>query len=544
MKHFLKTSRRHRQAGAALITVCMVSVCTAMLLGASLTVALTSTQLGWSQANSEAALELADAGVNSELNYVALNLNATTQSGKSSQPVAYSGVTAEAPNTSTPVKGRPGTVTGYSGGTYYVYSSMDAAGTQAWDGVTSPYYITAHACVGESWQMVQVQASSSSLFNVYGIFALGDSSSTPTVTVNSGSTVSITGSAGLNGTVSQSGSCQFTAPCAINANCSKHSSGQLTSSNLCSGGYLCSQQAPIVYPRTATCCGTCFGCASGSSDATCFSACKTQCCNSSCVYTYNNNAWNSTINTNNCCKLSGGCGNQLTSSCWNNAGYDPSTYTSQGWWWGDPATQAAQTLIFEPGDYYFTSMQLAYDCTKEFIVDPCAYASGGTPGQVRFWFYDPNSATDGNPADSCCQQITNTCASGSSTPDPGQFRIYYGKDNCTCNFQRPNNVTAWTGYTLTGDFNLYCGVYACTKQATDTSSLCGTNCCFQGCAASSGCSGQPNTSTGGRCNLCGSMLSDHCQFSGCCNLNYTQSQCCTKDPCCGATCSGWSCNGG
>src|SRR5580700_10920814 len=126
MNHYSLKSRRHREAGAALITVLMVSLCTAMLLAASLTVAMTTQMLGYNQANSQAAMELADAGANSELQTVALNIGIVNTLLKSSLPVVYSGVSAILPSTGSIVKGRPGTVTGYLGGTYYVSSSNDA----------------------------------------------------------------------------------------------------------------------------------------------------------------------------------------------------------------------------------------------------------------------------------------------------------------------------------------------------------------------------------------------------------------------------------
>jgi len=535
MKHFILKARKQREAGAALITVLLVSICTAMLLAASLTVALTTTKLGWKQSDSEAAMQLADAGINSELQFVGLNATAATKTGRSSQPVVYSGVTAVRPSMTTPVLGRPGTVPGYTGGTYYVYSSNNAAGTVAWDGVQSPFYITCSAVVSGCWQTVQIQSQSTSLFNVYGIFSGGDSGSTPTVTVNPGSTVTVTGPAGVNGTVSQDSSCTFVAPTCINANCGNHSSGQLKSSNCSSGGHLCQVQQPLVYPKTSDCCRNCFGCDPGDSDDTAWTACQNHSCNASgCIYHYSSSASDSTINTHNCDPLPGGCGNQLTNSCWANANIKPGTYTSNYWWWWQNPTVAVQTLIFEPGDYYFTSMQLAYDASKEMVIDPCAYASGGTPGQVRFWCH-------GGTTDDYVQcPITNTCASGTSTPDPGLFRIYYDKDNCTCTFQRPDNITDWTGNTRNDDFNYYCGIYACTKPCGDTSSKCGTNIGFTGTNNTNGC----GSSNHGKANLCGSMLCDHLKFQGCCNANYTVSKTCTKDPCSGGCAVSWSCHSG
>ncbi len=540
MKHFSLKARRHREAGAALITVLMVSLCTAMLLATGLTMAMTTQMLGYNQSYSQAALQLADAGVNSELQYIAQNVSTATVTLKSSQPVVSSGVTVTLPGQSTPVLGRVGNVYGYSNGNYYVYSSNNASGSVAWDGVTSPFYITCSACVSGCWQTVQIQSGTTSLFNVYGVFSTGDSSTSSTVTVAGGSNVTVTGSAGINGTVSQSGSCSFTAPTCINCNHGAHPSGQFGSGNCCSGGHVCSCTPPIVYPRTADCCRNCFGCSPSCSDATAYSTCQSHCCNSSCVYQYTSTASSSTICTQNCCPLPGGCGTQLNNNCWANANIKPGTYTSDYWWWWQNPTVAVQTLIFEPGDYYFTDLKCAYDASKECIIDPCAYASGGTPGQVRFWCCDCNAKTDGATNDYIQCPITNTCAAGSSTPDPGQFRIYYDKDSCTCTFTRPDNICDWTGNTVTGDFNYYCGIYCCSKPAGDSSSRVGCCCGFCGTQNKNGCGSQND----GCAHLCGSMLCDKLSFQGNCECDYCQSQTCTKDPCSGGCAVSWSCKGG
>src|SRR5580700_5823280 len=113
--HNLRLSRRLKERGAALITVLMVSVCAAMLIAASLTVASITTRLGIVQADSQAALQLCDAGINSEIQFISLNSGSATPDGLSSQPVVYNGVNAVLPGQSSPVEGRPGMVSGYSG---------------------------------------------------------------------------------------------------------------------------------------------------------------------------------------------------------------------------------------------------------------------------------------------------------------------------------------------------------------------------------------------------------------------------------------------
>lgn len=569
MKHPSLKTRRYRESGAALITALMISIALAMLLAASLAVAMTSTGLGYRQVYSQAALQLADAGANNELQFIGLNAAASTVTGLSSQPVVYSGVTAKLPGSSTAVLGRPGTVPGYSGGTFYVFSSNNAAGTTAWDGVTSPYYITCSACVNNVWQTVQITATASSLFNNGGSSIPGGptppgttggtTNSNPPPAINvvpspsctGGTTpcsdVEVTGSCGVNGKVSCSSHCAFHAPQCINRNTGACSTGQFSTSNCSSGGQLCSSYAPITCPKTTDCCKQAFGCSRSTnqpgcsgdnSDATAYATCKSNSCNQTGIYQYNYWANSSTISTRNCTPLQGGIGYSLDNTCFQNCNTKPGTYNSDNWWWGyDNQTTAVQTLIFEPGDYYFTNINLAYQASCEMICDCGALASGGTPGQVRFWVYDANSSTDGKTSDYIQLPITNTCASGESTPDPGKFRIYYAKDGCSCSFTRPSNITDWTGNTRNDDFDYYCGLYSCTKPATDTSCATGTTTTINGTCQ------QTATPGHGCCNFHGAMVCDHLSCSGACNINFTTSKCTDKDPCGGGQVTGWSCRG-
>ena len=540
MKQIRNKARIRREAGAALITVLILSLCTALLLGASLTVALTTTKLGWNQSYSEAALQLADAGVNSELQYIAKNVGAANATLKSSQPVATSGVTAKLPGSSTVVLGRPGTITGYSGGTFYVYSSNNASGTVAWDGVTSPFYITCSAVVNKCWQTVKVQATSASLFNVYGIFASGDTG-TPTVTAGSGSHTTIGGSGGVNGPVSQGGSCGFTAPTAINCNHQNHSSGQFGSGNVSSGGNLCQVDPPMIHPKTSDVCRHAFGCNDNDSDSVAYTACRNATCTNSKVYHYKSTAGSSTINTSNCTKYGNDLGSSLNNTDFHDCNTKPGTYDSSFWWFGWHNTVAVQTLIFEPGDYYFTNMSLLYDASKEIVIDPCAYASGGTAGQVRFWCVDQNAVANGNTSDVCQLPIKNTCKSGED-PDPGQFRLYYDKDGATCEFNHPEGCKDWQGNSIDTDFDYYCGVYACSKPCGDSSSKVGCTVKFHGTELTSGC-GTTTPTSHGSCHLHGSMLCDKLTFQGHNKCEYTPSKTCEKDPCSGGRAVSWSCNG-
>ncbi|MDR3688782.1 MAG: hypothetical protein P4L46_05325 [Fimbriimonas sp.] len=544
MKHLQPRIRRRREAGIALITALMISLITATLLAASLCVSMTSSKLGWNQERSEAALQMADAGINWELQYIAENSGQTNVTLMSSQPVAATGTTIKYPSESFAIKGANGTVPGFTGGQFWVYASNDTAGSTAWDGVTSPFYITSSGLVNGAWNRVQIKTQSSSVFNIYSSATTGSYSGDPTtITVGGGGSVVATGPITVNGTVTTGSGSTISVPTGINSNGCTYTSGQLTTTHIQSGGKLCTNQAPVVYPTCASLikksCGH-----TEYSDSQAWSWCSNHCNNSSCVYTYKSGATDDTVSSHNCCQLTGGCGTSLSNSCWNNAGTHPGTYNSSGywyWWWSSPPTYAVQTLIFEPGDYYFTSMQLAYDCSCEMVIDPEGYASGCTPGQVRFWVNDPGSSPTN---DSCSLPITNTCPSGTSTPDCGKFRIYYGKDNCCCQFNRPSGCCDWQGNTITGDFEYHCGIYACTRQPDTTVSTTG------GCTPNTtidttkhGCKiglcGCDSNRSHGCCKITGSCLCDKLSCQNSCTLNYQASSYCGNDPCGGGQILSW-----
>jgi len=525
----------------ALLTSMMIAVATAMVLSAGLCVVMAQNKLEWNQANAEAALQLADAGINSELQVIASNTGQVNITLKSSQPVATVGVTLQYPGENYVVKGRKGTLPSYTGGYYYAYSSNDAAGTIAWDGVTSPFYITSSAYVNKAWQRVQVQSQSSSLFNIYGTFALASYPGAPNaVTLAASSNVTVTGPAGINGQVTQGSGSTMTSPQAINANTCTYSSGQFTSSHVASGGVLTKCNNPFIYPTTQTVLKTSLCGHPEYTDSQAWSWLSTHHNNGSCIYQYKSSPSSSTINTSNCQQLSFG-GTTLNNSCFASANTNPDTYDWPGYWWW-PQTVAVHTLIFEPGDYYFTSMQLNYAANCGMVIDSQAKACGGTAGQVRFWLYDSDPVGHGTTADNCSLKFTHTLASGQSTPDPGLFRIYCGKDNASCSFNRPSNCQDWQGNTVTGDFDYYCGIYASTKQCNGVPASSGSCSTTTDDSTKHGCTvGFTGTTSrsGGCSTLHGSCLTDKMSCQGYVNINYTASATCSKDPCGGAKIVSW-----
>jgi len=506
--HTKRISQSHHERGASLLTVLMVAVCSAMMVGAALTLSMVSSRLGKDQADSQAAVLLADAGINSELQFIALNSGSATPDGLSSQPGIYPGVLATPPGQNSPVPGRPGTVSGYSGGSYFVSTSNDAASTAAWDGSTSPYFITSWAQVGKSWRRVQVRCEtpSTSLFNQYGLFALAcfPGNSNASILVNSGTVANVSGMVATNGQISVGNNASLTVSNAINADTAdSHNSGaQFTSGNLAPNGALASQSLPILAPTTATIIRNAFSLNSATSDNDAWAYVAAHNNNSTGVYQFKTTALTSVISLANCMRYPMS-GSTLSAQLWQSANAQPGT------------TGKYKTLIFEPGDYYFSAIQLAYDPGIGMVIDPCAYARGGRAGQVRFWCYSASKWA----AYSFGIPITNTIAAGSNTPDPGLFRLYFSIDSGAFSLQRTQGAKNWQGQTLIGDWNYYCGIYACTRgPGQSNNSNKGSQIALVG------------TSNGqGAAVIQGSIIADQISFNGA-NVAFVQSQTTTSDP--------------
>jgi hypothetical protein len=491
-----------RRRGAALLAALAFSVITGMIIGTCLLVSSTNYSLSWTQSRSEGALLLAEAGINDELTYIAQNVNASTVAGMSSQPTVLSGETLKYPGESHAVYGRKGTVRSLPEGNFWVCSTNNrwwktGATPVPWDGRSSTIWITATGYVNGSWRRVEVQGSTASIFGLYAVYATSSYANNSKAINLAAADVTINGVAGTNGLVDTNNGSTFLASGLLNANTVAHSSGQFDSTRAMPGAPIYSQAAPIVYPTTVSILKRTMGITSYG-DAAAWAYLTTHNNNSTQVYTYRSGASSATLSTANCTRLSFSgttLTNGRTGSAWSSAAVKPGT------------SSKVKTVIFEPGDYYFSSVSLDYDATTELVIDPQALASGGTPGQVRFWIYDPSGKTDNIDI-----PMVATKPTGATIADPAGFRIYYGTDGGVFTFNRPVNAKDWTGTSL-ADFNVFGGVYAITKLPGDTSSLTGTEIDFQGATGNNG----------GRVILNGSLLADKIFFHGPGTVTYVPS---------------------
>jgi choice-of-anchor A domain-containing protein len=140
-------SRCRARKGGALIGALGVSLILTLLVAGTITLASSYRNMAKVRGDSEAALLLAEAGVNDELNRIALRMKSYPANQWSSSPDLLPGE---------PYRGRKGTVPDVPG-TFWVYSSTGETNTTAWPG-TGPIYVTATAVVGRSMRRVSVEA--------------------------------------------------------------------------------------------------------------------------------------------------------------------------------------------------------------------------------------------------------------------------------------------------------------------------------------------------------------------------------------------------
>lgn len=584
-------SRRTRplKSGAAMVTALIFTLVTSSLVAGALLLAQSQNTLAYSNVRSESALLLAEAGVNDEIQYISTNLGVTDITLLSTQPVVKAGETATFPGEGSPLKGRKGSVVGQSDKYFWVYSSLDEAGTTGWDGRTAQFWIHSTAVVDGSWRRVRVKVQAVSIFTLHAIFALAAYENASNAITLASATVSVIGTGGTNGTLINNNSTIVVSE-GLNCNTGEITSGQFLQENVATGGGIVTRVDPLIYPSVSTVLKRVKG-RTGDTDEQIWAYLAANNNNATGVYTYRGNAASTDINTSNC-ELIGLSGNVFvnksgsTLGAWQNAGPRPGSYlnstgvtisgasnttpieittgsnhgletgqhvqivgvggntAANGAWkitktgpkkftlnssvgsgtytsGGTSYQNEVKTLIFQPGDYYFTNLDLIYDYRTKIVIDPQAYASGGTPGQIRFWLYDPANGTQN---DFFQLPISVTLPAGGTAPDPSLFRLYYAKDGKTFQFARPSSVsyineTSHVLEQLTGDFTVFGGVYAVTKLPYDASALKGTTIDFTGTTGGSG----------GTIKLIGSLLADKISFHGPCVVQFQESEN-TNDP--------------
>jgi hypothetical protein len=348
------------------------------------------------QENYMLAMQLAEAGVNYELNYAS--------NGNTPPAHLYS-----APYT--------GTVPGLTGSFTVYVENQD--GTTNWTS-GNPMTVVATGTVGNVARMISVNANSSGGPSIFtntngdsggadGGFAVFGYSQVNFTTASS----AINGDVGVNGAaeVTSNGNGSINGSCYLEGSTATESG--LTVHNILHG------TAPIAFPTVATVVSSTF--ANGYTTLTSAASIAAQ---SALLRTYSSN---SPVNTPSGTKAIG----------WTNK----TTLTTS-----DLASLNCNTIIFPPGDYYFTNININ-SSGYNIIFDTAAITTGGTPGPVHLWLANSTAAD----AIVCNVTFTkpNNCA---------LFRLYYDK---AATIQISGNQPFYGGF-----YGVHAGPNTSTSPAT------------------------------------------------------------------------------
>ncbi len=399
-------NRNHTQRGSVLVGSVAIAAIAAMSLGVALVLNSSYNRSTYVKSDSEAALLLAEAGINEELNRISTNITAGGL------------IAASAPSTLTsePYPGRKGTVEGTEG-TYWVYGSSDPDGTIPWDG-SSDFYITSNAVVNNSWRRARIGGPNANPFqSPFGTFALfgldsASSSNRPNIGLTGNAEVQVIGGAGTNGRM-QGGSGTITYTSAVNYNAGAYASSP---HEQFVGGNVSERNDKLVLPTVVDVIKQTIPAASRMTDQQAWAHLKAN----------NDNVggakmWKTGLSAGATLSPS-----NVVSARWPATGggaYNMDNLTPDGLArWNNrnlaPGSSTKRTLIFQPGDYYFEEIGLRDNVDTEIIIDTAGLTVvGGNPSRrpVRFF-------VAGTGSDKIEIQVKQTDPSDS----PG-LRIYYGK---------------------------------------------------------------------------------------------------------------------
>lgn len=392
-----RSSRRRTERGAAMMAVVALTLFASMILGAVLLNARNQYTLTWARTNSESALLLAEGAINDEISYINIHMYDANANTRSSQNTTANGE---------PYKGRKGSISGVNG-QFWVFTSADAAGTTAWDGNSSTLYITANARVNGAWRQVQIGGPNmySSIFTNYGVFGVNNNNGTNTtnVTLNGAANLIVNGTVGTNGGVS-CGTGQMHFEHATNCNTGGNNQPKFVATGTCAGKPVVTQPVDRPFPS-------------------CTEMLKKSCNKTwSELASSNDNSKIRTFNSSNPTLTAGG-----TKTC----GFTGSTLNSSKMSGCNKSPDTKKTaMIFPPGDYYFSKVELDYLSTHEIILDDEGATCGGNPDEkpIRFWLRDTNWWTNWD-GDYISMPMRSSKEINTGTCDPKNFRIFYSNDS-------------------------------------------------------------------------------------------------------------------
>jgi hypothetical protein len=416
-----------RQRGSALVGSVAIAAIAAMSLGVALVLNSSYNRSTFIKTDSEAALLMAESGINDELNRITTAI-AGGKALAATAPIQASGA---------PYKGRRGEVKSATG-TYWVYTSSDIDGTIPWNG-TSSFFITSNALVNGSWRRVRIGGPKEQPFqSPFGTFAVfgfdsASSSSRANLGMTGNAVVQITGVIGTNGRVDGgAGTMTFTSGANYNVGAySGTSHVQLVGSNVFE------KSEKLVLPSVLQVIRQTIPVTADMTDTQVWTHLRTTNKNTAGIKQWKTGLA-STASLSPSTVVSADfppTGSSGAFTLTNNAGGG-----NLGRWQSKnlaPGSTTKRTLIFQPGDYYFESIALSDNVNTEIVIDTAGLTvEGGNPDRnpVRFF-------VNGSGSDSIELQVKQT-----DPTDSAGLRIYYGKSGGNISIVKPASASSSTDW--------------------------------------------------------------------------------------------------
>lgn len=444
-----------RLRGAALITAVVMALILSLVVGAGVAYVGATARTNWSKTRSEAALLLAEAAINDEIALLNRRVGSPTLGNSSPPALASSGQ---------PYVGRVFTIPNVPG-TAWVSTSSDPAGTVAWTSASATMYIQATAMVQGSRRKVRIGGAGDmriSSFGLYGIFGakevVGDNQAAIGLTGNAN--IAVTGGVGTNGVV-QGGSGFIDFDFADNYNTAVTSGNQFDNGSPNTNDPVTNTPDPLRFSTVTNVLRAAFP--QAGTDPWPWLALNNT---NDRIRVYQSSLPSRTPSGT---KLGGFTRDQnvLNGKNSNLSGSSLLLRIPQsdnggsrygiGSWSGVPLapTGGKRTLIFPPGDYYLTGMEIDFNSGIEILVDDGGLTVGGNPNAtpVRLWFNQPSGSSTND--------YIEIPISYTSAPSPKIFRIYYNKGGCALEFARTSQAPS-------GPMIIFGGVYAMTGGSLST----------------------------------------------------------------------------
>ena len=422
--------RCHRQRGAALLMAVVLATLVAMLVAGSVLLSGTNRINALAKGNSEAALLLAEAGLNAELAKVNVALAASTTAWD------------------TPTSKGSGSLSGVPG-TYTVWTS-DAPtstyqSTTAWGG-TGHFWITCTATSGGAtntvYAMGNATVTASNLFNNKGVFTYDAFTSGNVYAFELSNNAKINIGPAGTGTLGTNGRLSYQANCQLNFYNGGNYGGAAALSDVINvsspSAPISSYGSPLTLSTVPSIIRVLISATSGMTDANTWAwmAANIPAQEKNTIYTWSGGS--TTLSTSSSTKAfttTTPSTSQLNSGFWSSAdvqGTDPNT--------------GHQCIILQPGDYYFGKLGMT-DSSKELIIDNAGLTMvGGNPThkQIRIWVYASGTGDSSN----VTIPITFTAPN-----DPTTFRLYYANNQGRLQM----NGTSPSPVTISGSIYAYAG---------------------------------------------------------------------------------------